>query len=92
MIPPPTAKQLCIGHLAVRENQRRKGVASKLIEFVEKQLIVPSVHQLVLDVATSNQVAIEFYLSLDFEKHKLLTSAEAQSLGFQTHWRLQKLL
>lgn len=82
---PPSAQELCIGHLAVREDVRGKGIGKKLIAFAIKQARLLNKTSLVLDVDDSNEAAISFYYGCDF----VVTKKTIFSLTQQTFLRMQ---
>ena len=54
--------------IAVLESERRKGIATKLIEFAENELKSKNIESFYLEVNEHNLIAISVYEKLGFEK------------------------
>jgi ribosomal-protein-alanine N-acetyltransferase len=64
-----------IGHLITIDlspAHRRRGLGSRLLKIAEDRLVAVGVGRLVLEVATNNEGAIEFYRNWGFAKQRLL--------------------
>ncbi|MFC3122586.1 GNAT family N-acetyltransferase [Agaribacter flavus] len=70
LFPPPTASELCLGHLSVRPDFQGIGVASKLLSYVVRQARQMSKELLVLDVDENNEAALAFYEKWHFRQAK----------------------
>nr|WP_269468732.1 GNAT family N-acetyltransferase [Alteromonas sp. ASW11-130] len=64
----PDKNQLGVGHVAVHPEYRRAGVATALLQEMEKQAIKRAKHTLILDVETHNEAAIAFYIRQGFKE------------------------
>lgn len=65
IIQPPKSGCLYLGHIAVLESERNKGIAKKLIEYIiNKETKYKTVS---LDVSAENQPAISLYQKLGFQ-------------------------
>lgn len=64
---PPTAEQLCLGHLSVIEQSKRKGLATGMIQHAIAEAKELRLHELVLDVDIANADALACYLKLGFQ-------------------------
>ncbi|MGE8720718.1 N-acetyltransferase family protein [Leptospira terpstrae] len=65
IIQPPKSSCLYLGHIAVLESERNKGIAKKLIEYmINKETKFKTVS---LDVSAENQPAISIYQKLGFQ-------------------------
>ncbi|RHX92594.1 GNAT family N-acetyltransferase [Leptospira stimsonii] len=65
MIRPPKSGRLHLGHIAVSEKHRGKGIGKELIRFMSKEF--PQFQILSLDVSQKNEVAIRLYKGLGFQ-------------------------
>lgn len=65
-------KGVHIINIAVKKNQRRKGIGSKLIKKAEEIAIERNIPLLVLEVRVSNTPAIQLYKKLNFETVHIL--------------------
>lgn len=81
----PLSHQLCVGHLAVEENHRGLGVGKELIAYAIIQAQKYNKTQLVLDVDSTNQEALNFYKSVGFKRQKSNFFAPTN----QTFYRMQ---
>lgn len=63
---PPTAQELCIGHLAVLSPSQGKGIGKKLVAYAIRQAKNYAKEKVVLDVDVDNEDAISFYRGCDF--------------------------
>lgn len=66
----PMFTELGIGHLAVSENARRKGVGTALIEFMELRARTMKKNAVVLNCEAANHEAVKFYKSQGFGVHR----------------------
>ncbi len=65
MIRPPKSGRLYLGHIAVSEKHRGKGIGKELIRFMSKEF--PQFQILSLDVSQKNEAAIRLYKGLGFQ-------------------------
>lgn len=65
MIRPPKSGRLYLGHIAVSEKHRGKGIGKDLIRFMAKEF--PRFKTLSLDVSQKNAAAIRLYKGLGFQ-------------------------
>ncbi|RHX88194.1 GNAT family N-acetyltransferase [Leptospira stimsonii] len=65
MIRPPKSGRLYLGHIAVSEKHRGKGIGKELIRFMAKEF--PQFQILSLDVSQKNEAAIQLYKGLGFQ-------------------------
>lgn len=63
----PQEDQLCIGHLAVIEKYRCRGIGKKLLDYAIAQAKLKHKKQIVLDVDSKNAAALRFYTGAGFE-------------------------
>ncbi|RDV24846.1 GNAT family N-acetyltransferase [Alteromonas aestuariivivens] len=73
MLSPPCGHQLAIGHVAVAEAYRQRGIGRSLITAMQHRALRLGKSELVLDVEADNPDALAFYLSLGFECAPSLT-------------------
>jgi ribosomal protein S18 acetylase RimI-like enzyme len=66
----PQPHQLCIGHIAVLENYRHKGIASQFLEMAKQKAVQMGKQELVLDVEKRNEAAVNCYLKAGFSANK----------------------
>lgn len=86
IVQPPIEDELCIGHIGVVTQWRRKGVATLLVEHFVKQAKQAGKKQLCLDVEQSNGGAIQFYQQKGFIFDSLKSpNRAAQAAGFTAH-------
>lgn len=79
----------CIGHLAVEPKYRRLGVATALLDFARKQALSFGKSTLSLDVESTNNQAVAFYLSKGFEQaSQSEMSPKMLALGIGRHLHL----
>lgn len=71
----PTAQQICIGHLAVLEGKKSLGIGKQLISYAISKAKQNNKTELVLDVDSSNDEAMQFYSRQGF---KLIQANEFQ--------------
>ncbi|MBM9579353.1 GNAT family N-acetyltransferase [Leptospira sp. 201903070] len=76
MIRPPKTGRLYLGHIAVSEKHRGKGIGKELIRFMAKTF--PEFKTLSLDVSQKNETAIQLYKGLGFR------TVDARSFGGPT--------
>ena len=60
-------RRVMIYHLAVKENQRKQGIATLLMEELERRLVAKGCIRCYLLVARDNQTANEFYSKRNWE-------------------------
>jgi len=65
---------LDIHRVAVHPSQFRKGIARKMLEFIEK--IYDSIEEIVVSTGAKNQPAINLYVKLGFKKLEKYEIAE----------------
>lgn len=65
MIKPPRPGRLYLGHIAVSEKHRGKGIGKELIRFMAQKF--PELKILSLDVSQKNEAAISLYKGLGFQ-------------------------
>ncbi|TGK50865.1 GNAT family N-acetyltransferase [Leptospira kanakyensis] len=65
IIQPPKSSCLYLGHIAVLETERNKGIAKQLIEYMIQ--INPKYKTISLDVSAENKPAISLYQKLGFQ-------------------------
>ena len=75
---PPESHQLCIGHLSIRQESRRSGVASALLAHARDEAKALQFTELILDVETNNESAIACYSKSGFE---VLTQSTFEATG-----------
>ena len=63
---PPAPHQICIGHVSIEPNSRRKGIANALISHVLHDAKENTKRELILDVETANTSAFQCYLTAGF--------------------------
>jgi len=63
---PPAPHQICIGHVSIEPNSRRKGIANALISHVLHDAKENTKRELILDVETANTGAFQCYLTAGF--------------------------
>jgi GNAT superfamily N-acetyltransferase len=68
--PAPTPYQICIGHVAVAQNSRRKGIASELLSHVIHEAKEKTKRELILDVDIVKNDAVQCYLKAGFVEIK----------------------
>jgi len=81
----PLNHQLCIGHLAVLNKQKGRGIGKKLVAYAMLQAKSQHKSQLVLDVESTNDEAVSFYTGLGF----ILMQSNYLNLTKQTFYRMQ---
>jgi GNAT superfamily N-acetyltransferase len=65
-------RRIYIHHVAVAESVRRQGVASALVETVDKAARASGVHRIILDAWASNEVARSFFATKGFAAFNLV--------------------
>ncbi|NCP65114.1 MAG: GNAT family N-acetyltransferase [Paraglaciecola sp.] len=92
-VPPPQAHECCIGHLAVKPTQQRRGIATMLVHTIAEQAARMDKTHLSLDVESDNQAALAFYAKLGFEIiRESVASAALQQLGIGNYLHLSKAI
>ncbi|MGS2721074.1 GNAT family N-acetyltransferase [Paraglaciecola aestuariivivens] len=90
-LPKPTSKEWCVGHIAVAQSHRRKGLGKKLIKTMQHQAQANNKSCLSLDVEKSNIDAVKFYLDQGFRiKSESKVTINMQALGIGQHLHLTK--
>lgn len=84
----PQSHQLCVGHLAVVDTHKGRGIGKALITHAIQQARRYNKHQLVLDVDGTNEGALNFYKRLGFVRQDSNYFAPTE----QTFYRMQYTL
>lgn len=93
IIPGPQSDELCLGHIAVIQAFRRKGLASMLLEHFEAVAYKQAKAALVLDVEASNSNALSLYRDYGFtEVGYTEPDEQGQAIGLTAHWHMRKAL
>lgn len=93
IIPAPAQNELGVGHIAIATGNRRKGVATKLLDHLAGFANSLNKQKLVLDVEQKNQDAIRLYLKYGFKKKQLTEpGVKSRELGLTSHWHMELLL
>ena len=78
-------QKLYVGDLAVREDARRAGIASKLLEIVEKTAKERIYSELYLHVENTNEIALKFYQKRFFKLLNITEDVLAFTKSHLTH-------
>lgn len=89
LVKPPQKNCLYLCHIAVHKSQRGKGIATRLIKHMESHAKEADFKKLSLDVAQSNQNALNLYLSLGF---RIISVNESYSNKLDNHIYMEKRL
>lgn len=76
--PAPAPHQVCLGHMSIAPSSRRKGVASALITHVLNEAKESNKREIILDVDTVNNKAVQCYMKAGFAEIKQTTFAPTQ--------------
>ena len=93
VIPPPSPEGLGVGHIAVRPEFQRKGVASGLLNHMNGMARTQGKRYLELDVECTNLSAIKLYQKCGFSI--TMTSkpgAKAKRAGFTAHHHMRRAI
>lgn len=93
IIPGPQSDEMCLGHIAVNEVNKRQGVATMLLDHFSGYALTQNKRKLVLDVESTNVAALALYRHYGFnEIAYTVPDASATALGLTAHWHMQKVL
>ena len=82
---------LYINHIAIFNEYRRRGMATHLLRYCEKQAGTGGLTRLALDVRVGNDTAIRVYEQFGFQKIKKIESKALNSkFGFRGMFRMHK--
>jgi ribosomal protein S18 acetylase RimI-like enzyme len=88
VFPGPSEEQLCIGHLAVQEHAKGRGIGKKLIAYAISQAKLRGKNQVVLDVDRDNEEALSFYQGLGFVMASSVEFLPTQQVFYRMHYQL----
>lgn len=71
VIEPPMFLEMGVGHIAVVESARRKGVGAALIKYMEEKARELKKNAVVLNCELDNHGAIQFYQKLGYAEHRV---------------------
>ena len=92
-IPTPQKSELCIGHFAVLSQYQRQGIASEMMNVAHNLARDLGFQFLTLDVASSNESAINFYEKRGFiQESKSGVGAQMQAKGIGEYIHFKKLI
>lgn len=92
-IPKPKAYEWCVGHFAVEENYRKRGIGRSLLDLMRSSALAFGKSTLSVDVESSNTAAITYYQEYGFiQESGSGISPNMQSLGIGSYRHLTKPL
>lgn len=93
IIPGPKNDELCLGHIAVSEAYKRRGVATNLLDYFSRYALTQNKQKLVLDVESTNVAALALYRQYGFSDVAYTEPDDsAHAFGLTAHWHMQKNL